>query len=124
MTLEKTLEDIISRARIVGQSLGSGFNEAMYADALLMEMTGKTYKVERDKTISILNKKNVVGQYNADLVVDSKILIKIKVAVSLQAIHYEQLLYCLKATEYPVGLILNFGTPQMSYKKIELDNHR
>ncbi len=120
MTLDQILDDIISRARTVGQSLGSGFNESMYADALIMEMTGKVYRVERDKTISILDQKNVVGQYNADLVVDNKILIKIKVAVALQAIHYEQLLYCLKATQYPVGLILNFGTPQLSYRKIQL----
>jgi len=120
VALDKILEAIISRARIVSESLGSGFNKQMYEDALVMEMADTGFQLERQKKINILHKKNLVGEYIADIVVNKKILVKIKVAIALQAIHQDQLKYCLKSTDYSVGLILNFGTPQLSFKKIAL----
>ena len=68
---------------------------------------------------------HVVGEYFADVLVESKVIVEIKAARTLTAAHQAQLLNYLKATPYEVGLLLNFGpTPQIKRKIYDNDQEQ
>jgi len=62
----------------------------------------------------------VVGDYIADIIVDECVILEIKAAKAIDAIHQAQLLNYLKATGFHIGLILNFGTPRLGIKRLVL----
>ncbi len=62
----------------------------------------------------------IVGEYFADIVVDNKIIVELKAMETLDKIHYAQVKHYLKATKYRLGLLINFGTPKLQFKRIIL----
>jgi GxxExxY protein len=74
-------------------------------------------KAEPQKPISVMYKNIVVGNFAADILVEDKILLELKVAKAIEEIHEAQLLNYLKATKLRLGLILNFGTPKLGVRR-------
>jgi len=101
----------------VNQVLGAGFLEKVYENALLIELKNKGLNVKRQVPIEVNYKGEVVGDYFADIVIEDKIIIELKAVEKLQKIHEAQLLNYLKATEYKIGLLVNFTHPKAEIKR-------
>lgn len=107
-------ERIIGAFYEVYKHLGHGFLEKVYEKALAQELVAVGLPVQTQMPLSIRYKGILVGEYVADLVVDSKVIAEIKAARNLTPEHHAQLLNYLKATGIQVGLLLNFGpNPQI-----------
>jgi GxxExxY protein len=116
--LDLLTKKIIGAAYAVSQTLGHGFLEAVYRNALVEELTsaGTTVAKERSFPVRYLGKQ--VGQYFADLVVGEKVVVELKAVTTLAQAHRLQLLNYLKASGLPVGLLLNFGTPRVEIRRV------
>jgi GxxExxY protein len=108
--------EIIGSFYDVYNNLGYGFLEKVYENALVLELKAKGMQVEPQKPIQVIYRQQVIGEYFADLVVDSKVIVEIKAVKMLVQEHEAQLLNYLKATCFEVGLLLNFG-PQAQRKR-------
>jgi len=108
--------EIIGSFYDVYNNLGYGFLEKVYENALVLELKAKGMKVEPQKPIQVVYRQQVIGEYFADLVVESKVIVEIKAVKMLAQEHEAQLLNYLKATCFEVGLLLNFG-PQAQRKR-------
>jgi GxxExxY protein len=111
-------EKIIGCAFTVSNTLGVGFLEKVYQNALVIELRNEGLNVEKEKAITIYYNKQIVGEYYADIIVDEQIIIETKAVQSLNEIHQAQLLNYLKATKLPLGLLINFGTPKIQIKRM------
>ena len=108
----------------VYNSLGYGFLEKVYENALKIELEATGLNVETQKPIKVLYNSKIVGQYFADLVVNNLIIIELKAAESVCEEHENQLINYLKATEIEVGLLLNFGKNPEIRRKIFSNNNK
>ena len=97
--------------------LGSGFLEKVYENALLVELKNRKLKANAQVPIQVIYKNEIVGEYFADIVVDDRIILELKAVESLQKIHEAQLLNYLKATDYKIGLLINFTFPKAEIKR-------
>ncbi len=104
----------------VNRILGPGFLERVYERALLIELRLRGLKTENQVPIDVFYKKNRVGEYIADLVVEDQVIIELKAVEQLQKIHEAQLLNYLKATGYKIGLLVNFKYPKAETKRFIL----
>lgn len=111
-------EKIIGCAFKVSNTLGAGFLEKVYQNALIIELLNEGFQVEKEKAITILYKGTIVGEYFADILVNQQIIIETKAVQTLNEIHQAQLLNYLKATQLPLGLLINFGTPKAQIKRM------
>jgi GxxExxY protein len=102
----------------VYNTLGFGFLEKVYENALKIELTKSGLLVEKQMPITVYYDDMLVGEYFADLVVEKKIIIELKAAESLCEEHEFQLINYLKATDYELGLLLNFGKKPEIRRKI------
>ena len=114
----ETTEKIIGAAFEVHQQLGYGFLERVYQRALQIELVRRGCTAEIEKRIQVRYKGIVVGEYDADLVVDDRVIVEIKVAPEYDKRDEAQLLNELKATGQKVGLLLNFGRTKVAYKRL------
>jgi GxxExxY protein len=113
---EKTSE-IIQCFYCVYNTLGFGFLEKVYENALFLELKNRGLNCRRQVPITVFYHGNAVGDYYADIIVDDKIILELKAAEILVEEHELQLINYLKATNIEIGLLLNFGkTPQIKRK--------
>jgi GxxExxY protein len=97
--------------------------ESVYRDALAFDLLSRGVSVKREKTVQVTFKSQVVGIFRTDLVVEGLVIVELKCARTIDRTHEAQLLNYLKATEFEVGLLLNFGMrPQ--FRRMLLDNHQ
>jgi len=118
-------EQIIKAFYHVYNELGHGFLEKVYENALVLQLRKQGLVVRQQAPIRVYFDGQVVGLYFADLLVENKVIVEVKVAEALCEEHEAQLLHYLKATEIDVGLLLNFGKrPQMKRKIFEKARNR
>ncbi|MGA9348991.1 MAG: GxxExxY protein [Anaerolineae bacterium] len=118
MLHEEITGAIIKAFYMVYNTLGYGFLEKVYENALVHELTKLGLKVCQQMPIKVYYAGQLVGEYFADLVVEGCVIVEIKAAESLRPEHAAQLLNYLKATEIEVGLLLNFGPKPEFTRKI------
>ena len=109
-------EKIIGAFYAVYDEMGYGFLEKVYELALVKELELRNIPAENQVTIKINYKNEYLCDYVLDTIVDRKIILELKAAESLANIHTAQLLNYLKATDFKVGLLLNFG-PKPEFKR-------
>lgn len=98
-------------------TLGYGFLEKVYENALLIELKSMGLKAQRQVPVKVFYQEQMVGDYYADIIVEEQVIIELKAAEALCEEHEYQLINYLKATNIEVGLLLNFGKkPQFSRK--------
>jgi GxxExxY protein len=102
-------ERIISCFYRVYNTLGYGFLEKVYENALRIELEKKGLAVDQQHPIAVEYSDQIVGEYFADLIVEDRVIVEIKAVSVLIGQHEAQLLNYLKATKYEIGLVLNFG---------------
>ncbi len=110
---------IIGCAMEVHRTLGCGFLEAVYQEALEIEFQKQGIPCHREKVLEIQYKGIPLQKtYIADFVCYDKIIVELKALSSLSEEHYAQVLNYLKATGYRLGLLINFGAKSLEYKRI------
>lgn len=114
-------ELIIKAFYNVYNTLGYGFLEKVYLNALIIELQKLGLEAAHNFQIHVHCAGQVVGEYFADLLVANAVIVEIKAAQTLANEHEAQLLNYLKATPYEVGLLLNFG-PKPQVKRKAYDN--
>ena len=122
MKHEEITEKIIQAFYKVYNTLGYGFLEKVYLNALFIELTSMGLKAEKEKRILVYYFGNIVGDYNADLIVELVVAVELKAIEVLVEDNEHQLINYLKATNIEVGLLLNFGKkPQVKRKIFDND---
>ena len=120
---EHLTKRIISAFYQVYNTLGYGFLEKVYENALAIELQRAGLSVKRQQPIKVYYAEQLVGDYFADLVVEDKVILELKAAEALCEAHETQLMNYLRATEIEVGLLMNFG-PQPEFRRKIFTNER
>jgi len=107
----------------VYHSLGYGFLEKVYENAMALELRRMGLKAIQQERIPVYYGRDMVGEYFADLLVQDAVLVEIKAVRGFAPEHEAQLLNYLRATPYEVGLLLNFG-PKPEFRRRVMDNSR
>ena len=116
--LDALTEKILGAAFTVANTLGNGFLEVIYKNALAEELISLNCRVAAEKPFSVFYRDKLMGTYLTDLVVENQVIVELKAIETLSRAHQAQLLNYLKASKLPVGLLLNFGTPSLQMKRI------
>jgi GxxExxY protein len=113
-------EKIIGAAFEVHKFLGNGFQEVIYQRALAYEMAqaGLDFAREIEQEIYYKDWQEPIGTRRADFVVEGKVLVELKALVQLEDVHLAQGLNYLKAYRLEVGLLINFGSKSLTYKRL------
>jgi GxxExxY protein len=106
----------------VHKFLGNGFQEVIYQRALAYEMKWSGLKFDREIEQDIFYKElcEPIGQRRADFVVEKKVLVELKAVIQLEDVHMAQALNYLKAYKLDVGLLINFGSKSLTFKRLIL----
>ena len=117
-------EKIIGSSFEVHKFLGNGFQEVIYQRALAHEMhkAGLAFAREIEQEIFYKDVPEPIGTRRADFVVEGKVLVELKAIVLLDDVHTAQLLNYLKAYRLEVGLLINFGSKSLTFKRLVLSN--
>jgi GxxExxY protein len=110
-------ECIIGCAFRVINTLGTGFLEKVYENALAHELRKAGLAVTQQQGIVIYYDGVVVGQYAVDLLVEATVMVELKAVKALDGAHSAQCINYLKATGLPLCLLLNFGTSRIEIKR-------
>ena len=105
----------------VNRVLGAGFLEKVYENALLIELQARGFKAESQVPIKVYYKENVVGEYIADILVESTVIVELKTVEKLEKLHEAQLLNYLKGTGIQVGILVNMKYPKAEIKRMVLN---
>jgi len=108
---------IIGAGFEVHNVLGAGFLEAVYTNALTIELGHRGVPVERNVVFEVVYRGASVGRYVADLVVDRKVIVETKVAKAIDPVHRAQVSNYLRASGLEVGLVMNFGS-SVQFKRV------
>ena len=111
---------IIGAAYKVSRSLGSGFLEKVYENALCWELRKAGLAVDQQRPIPVHYDGRVVGDYVPDLVVNEVVVVEIKAIPALERIHRAQCVNYLRATGLTLALLLNFGRPRLQVARVVL----
>ena len=107
----------------VYNTLGFGFLEKVYENAMRIELRQMGLFVEQQKRINVYYNSELVGDYYADLEINNVVILELKAHENIIEEHENQLVNYLKATEIEVGLLLNFGKKPEIKRKI-FDNSK
>jgi GxxExxY protein len=112
---------IIGAAMEVHRILGCGFLEAVYQEALSIEFQERNLPFSEQEKLRIIYKHKILKkEYTPDFICYDKIILELKALAALTPDHEAQLLNYLKATGYKLGLLINFGTASLQYKRMIL----
>jgi GxxExxY protein len=118
MKHQEITEQIIKAFYKVYNTLGYGFLEKVYENALYIELIKMGYSVDKQKRVYVYYEGEVVGDYLSDLTADNLVICELKTHESLAEDNEKQLINYLKATAIEVGLLLNFGKKPELRRKI------
>lgn len=115
-------EKIIGASFEVHKFLGNGFQEVIYQRALAFELSkaGLYFQREIEQGIYYKDLKEPIGKRRADFVVEDKVLVEIKATIELEDVHLAQILNYLRAYKLEVGLLINFGSKSLTFKRLVL----
>jgi GxxExxY protein len=123
MKHEALTEKIIGVFYRVYKELGHGFLESVYQEAMAISLSEAGLSVTRQLAVPIWYHGKRIGDFKADLVVNNLVLLELKALKRLEQAHEAQTLNYLRATEFEVALLLNFG-PSSQLKRFVFDNDK
>lgn len=110
---------IIGAAMEVHRELGPGFLEAVYQDALALELTLRGMPFERERILPVRYKGRLMPSvYRADFICFGEVIVETKAVDALAGIHEAQTINYLKATRLQRGLLINFGASSLQHKRL------
>ncbi|MFZ9942522.1 MAG: GxxExxY protein [Bacteroidia bacterium] len=124
LLFERLTSQVIKSYFDVFNTLGHGFLERVYENALCLELDTKGISYQRQKAIEVYYRGNKVGYYVADIIVENELIIEVKAAETLREEHECQLINYLRATNLECGLLMNFGKKPEFRRKIFTNEHK
>lgn len=116
---DKDIDDlanaVIGAAIEVHRTLGPGYLESVYEEALAVELRLRGIGFERQKTINVDYKGYAVGEGRLDLLVEGSLIVELKAVDALAPIHTAQVISYLKTFNLPLGLLINFNVPLLKH---------
>lgn len=109
---------VIGCAFTVLNTLGAGFLEKIYENALTHELRKAGLDVVQQHGLTVMYDGTVVGEYVVDLVIEQTLLVELKAVKALDQAHHAQCLNYLKASGLPLGLLLNFGNTRLEIRRV------
>jgi len=118
MVKDELTYKIIGCAMKVHNALGNGFQEVIYQRCLAIELKRAGLAFEREKEHTIYYEDFEVGKRRADFVVENKVIVELKAVIRLEDVHLAQAKNYVVAYDFPLGLLINFGSNSLEYKLI------
>ena len=109
---------VIGAAQKVSSSLGYGFVEKVYENALCLELRKRGLQVHQQFPLQVAYEGVIVGDYIPDLLVEDSLIVEIKAVPSIERVHRQQCLNYLRASNLRLGLLLNFGRAHLEVGRI------
>ncbi len=104
-------------------SLGCGFLESVYKNALIVSIVDMDLEVRTDKGFEVIFKNRKIGLFIPDLIIEGSVIVELKCCENLLPEHQAQLTNYLKVTNIRVGLLVNFGRRRLQYKRVHHPAH-
>lgn len=109
--------EIIGCAMRVHSALGNGFQEVIYQRALEIEFKELKLNYERELEKNLYYKEKYIGTRRVDFLINNEILVELKAITQVEDVHYAQIINYLEAYKLPIGLLINFGTKKLEFKR-------
>ncbi len=117
-SFENLSKRVIGAAIEVHKTLGPGFLENIYEEALKLELSGNGINYHSQKEIKIIYRDTEIGTHRLDLIIENKIIVELKAVKEFADIHFAQLRSYLKAANLSTGLLLNFAPSTLGIKRV------
>ena len=105
----------------VHSTLGNGFQEVIYQRALAIEMDKQGLSFKREMEMDIYYDNEHIGTRRVDFFVEDKIMVELKALVNLEQVHLAQALNYLEAYKIEIGLLINFGSTSLQFKRLTIE---
>jgi GxxExxY protein len=122
MKHEETTKIVIGSAMEVHKALGNGFQEVIYQRALEIELGLREITYVREKEMEIFYKGVIIGTRRVDFFIEGNIMVELKALTKLEDVHLAQAVNYCEAYKMEVGLLINFGSKSLEFKRI-FNNH-
>ena len=117
ITTDQLITEVIECAKRIRRQLGPGFLEKVYKNAMVVELRKLKLNYEAEKQIQVLYDGVVVGEYRTDLIVEGKLILELKATQDLTIANEVQLVNYLTSTGIDDGLLINFGSDKLQFKR-------
>lgn len=118
MLHEELTKRIIGCSMKVHSTLGNGFQEVIYQRALEIEMRYEGLDFAREMKMPIFYRDEQIGTRRVDFFVEEKIMVELKAIIKLEDVHLAQAMNYLEAYKMEIGLLINFGSKSMEFKRV------
>ena len=123
MKYQELTHEIIYCAMKVHSTLGNGFQEVIYQRALVIEMKKQGLSFAREMEMEIFYDGRRIGTRRVDFFVEDKIMVELKAVIKLEDVHLAQAMNYCQAYNLPIGLLINFGSKSLEFKRVYNVNH-
>ena len=117
VTADQLISEIIECAKRIRRQLGPGFLEKVYKNAMIVELRKLKLTYEAEKLIQVLYDGIVVGEYRTDIIVEGRLILELKATQDLSIANEVQLVNYLTSTGIDDGLLINFGSDKLQFKR-------
>ena len=117
ITTDQLITEVIECAKRIRRQLGPGFLEKVYKNAMVVELRKLKLNFETEKLIQVLYDGIVVGEYRTDIIVEGKLILELKATQDLSIANEVQLVNYLTSTGIDDGLLINFGSDKLQFKR-------
>ena len=117
ITIDQLITEIIECAKRIRRQLGPGFLEKVYKNAMVVELRKLKLNFETEKLIQVLYDGIVVGEYRTDIIIEEKLILELKATQDLSIANEVQLVNYLTSTQIDDGLLINFGSDKLLFKR-------
>ena len=117
MDINELIKTIMDSVKTIRRQLGPGYLESVYKNAMIVELRKRNISYEVERPIRVLYDNVVVGEFKADIIVENRLILELKAIQSLCVANEIQLVNYLTATGIDDGLLINFGSPQLQFKR-------
>jgi GxxExxY protein len=114
--------EIIAAVIHVHDELGPGFLESVYQRAMAVELARRHLGFSTEVDVPIHYAGELIGRHRLDLVVGNRVIVELKTVEALSRAHYAQLSSYLKASAFPIGLLVNFAGARAEYRRLDRDH--
>jgi GxxExxY protein len=118
MKYEELTHKIIGCAMRVHSALGNGFQEVIYQRAMEIEMADNEISFSREYEMPVYYKSQQIGTRRVDFLVEQYISVELKAIINMEDVHLAQAINYLEAYDLEVGLLINFGTKSLEFKRL------
>ena len=115
--IEELIKMIMSCSANIRRQLGPGYVESVYKNAMLVELEKNGLAYEVEKPIKVYYDGTLVGDFYADIIVENRLILELKAVSNLHMAHEIQLVNYLTATGIDDGLLINFGSETLQFKR-------